>query len=119
MRGITVTLYAETPGEPNTFGEETFVETPVQVDNVLIAPSSSQEILDATNLYGKIAVYTLAIPKGDTHDWQDKTVEFFGERWRTFGIPLEGLDHLIPLEWNKKVTVERSDGGMPWRQESE
>ena len=59
------------------------------------------------NLTGKKAVYTLAIPKGDTHDWEDKEVKFFGKRWRTFGIPLEGIEQLIPLDWNKKVMVER------------
>ena len=36
MRGITVTLYAETAGEPNAFGEETFTTTPIEVDNVLV-----------------------------------------------------------------------------------
>ncbi|HHJ8372345.1 hypothetical protein [Streptococcus pyogenes] len=52
-------------------------------------------------------VYTLAIPKGDNHDWGDKEVRFFGEKWRTVGLALEGIEELIPLEWNKKVMVER------------
>ena len=107
MRGITVTLYAETAGEPNAFGEETFTTTPIEVDNVLVAPSTAQEVLEADNLYGKKAVYTLGIPKGDTNDWADKRVDFFGESWQTFGIPLEGIESLIPLGWNKKVTVMR------------
>ena len=107
MRGITVTLYAETPGVPNEFGEETFTTTPIEVENVLVAPSTAQEVLEADNLYGKKAVYTLGIPKGDTNDWSDKRVDFFGESWQTFGIPLEGIESLIPLGWNKKVTVMR------------
>ena len=78
-----------------------------QVDNVLIAPSSSNEVLSANDLYGKKAVYTLAIPKDDTHNWEDCEVVFFGRTWRTFGIPLEGIPELIPLKWNKKVMVER------------
>jgi len=49
----------------------------------------------------------LAIPKGDTNIWEDQEVRFFGERFRVFGKPLQGIDDLIPLEWNKKVTVER------------
>ena len=32
--------------------------------------------------------------------------EFFGRRWKTIGMPIQGLDHLIPLRWNKKVRVE-------------
>lgn len=107
MKGITVTLYAETPGEPNAFGEETFTTTPIEVDNVLVAPATTQEILDSVNLYGKKAVYTLGIPKGDANDWTDKTVEFFGERWQTFGIPEEGIEALVPTAWHKKVQVMR------------
>ena len=107
MKGITVTLYKVTQTGTNEFGEPTYAETPVNVDNVLVAPASETEILSATNLYGKKAVYTMAIPKGDANDWMDRKVSFFGETFRVFGIPQEGIDYLIPLAWNKKVTVER------------
>lgn len=106
-QGITVTLYEETRIGEDAFNQAIFKDTPVEVENVLVTPSSQSEILDSVNLYGKKAVYTLAIPKGDTHDWEDRRVDFFGERWRVFGIPSEGIDGLIPLDWNKKVTVER------------
>lgn len=106
-QGITVTLYEVTETGVDAFNQSVFKETPVEVSNVLVTPSSQSEILDSVNLYGKKAVYTLAIPKGDTHDWEDRRVDFFGERWRVFGIPSEGIDGLIPLDWNKKVTVER------------
>ena len=46
------------------------------------------------------------IPKGDTHNWEDAEIEFFGERWRSVGMTTQGLEHMIPLEWNKKVLVE-------------
>ena len=59
------------------------------------------------NLHGKRAVYTLAIPKGDSNTWEDTTVEFWGSKWKTIGIPLEGIEENIPLNWNKKVLVER------------
>lgn len=77
------------------------------IENVLVAPSSSDDILSATDLTGKKAVYTLGIPKGDTHDWSDQIVEFFGKKWHTIGFPLEGIEANIPLAWNKKVMVER------------
>lgn len=105
--GITVTLYEVVQTGEDAFNQAIYKETPVEVDNVLVTPSSASEILDTVNLYGKKAVYTLAIPKGDTHDWEDRRVDFFGKSWRVFGIPSEGIDDLIPLDWNKKVTVER------------
>ena len=106
IKGITITLYEQVKTGEDGFGKPIYEETPVQVDNVLVSPTSSQEILDAINLYGKKAVYTMAIPKGDTHDWKDKRVSFFGQDFRVFGIPLEGIECDIPLDWNKKVTVE-------------
>ena len=105
--GITVTLYSAVQTGETSFGEPIYTETPVQVDNVLVSPSSQTEILETVNLYGKKAVYTLAIPKGDTHVWMDRKVSFFGEDWHVFGIPSQGIEDLIPLDWNLKVTVEK------------
>ena len=106
-RGITVTLYEVTQTGTDDFGEPVYTETPTDVENVLVSPSTSQEILDTVNLYGRKAVYTLGIPKGDSHDWENRRVDFFGERWRVFGVPTKGIEELIPLDWNAKVTVER------------
>ena len=106
-RGITVTLYEVTQTGTDDFGEPVHTETPTDVENVLVSPSTSQEILDTVNLYGRKAVYTLGIPKGDSHDWENRRVDFFGERWRVFGVPTKGIEELIPLDWNTKVTVER------------
>lgn len=107
IKGITVTLYDKTATSTDAFGDPVYTETPQNVDDVLVYPSTSTEILETTNLYGKKAVYTLAIPKGDTHDWTDRKVSFFGEDWHTFGIPTQGIEANIPLRWNMKVMVER------------
>ena len=77
------------------------------VENVLVSPATSDDIVATQDLTGKKTVYTLAIPKGDTHDWIDAKVRFFGQTWKTFGFPLEGIEENIPLVWNKKVMVER------------
>ena len=107
IKGITVTLYEKQKTGEDAFGAPIYEETAVEVPNVLVSPAGSQEIQDAINLYGKKAIYTMAIPKGDEHDWEEKRVSFFGEDFRTFGIPLVGIECDIPLDWNKKVTVER------------
>lgn len=107
LRGITITLYEKTQTGTDAFNRPVYTETVVSVDNVLVAPASTSETLDTVNLTGKKAVYTLGIPKGDTHDWKDKKVEFFGETFKTFGEPLKGIEAMIPLDWNTKVQVER------------
>lgn len=107
LKGITIVLYEKNKIGEDEFSGPVYEETAVKIENVLVSPSSSTDIVDNLNIYGKKAVYTLAIPKGDTHNWEDVTVEFFGEKWKTFGFPIEGIEHLIPLDWNKKVMVER------------
>ena len=74
---------------------------------MLVGEPSAEDIVNEMQLYGKRIAYTLAIPKGDTHDWNDVTVGFFGQKWRTYGGVTQGIEAMIPLTWNKKVKVER------------
>jgi len=106
MQGINIILYDKQKTGEDAFGHPVYAETPVTVENVLVGEPTSDEVTDALNLYGKHVAYTLAIPKGDENTWTDRTVEFFGEKFRVIGHPTQGLDHLIPLAWNKKVRVE-------------
>lgn len=107
LKGITVTLVSEAVISKDPFGKEIVEESEIDVENVLVAPASSDDVTNQLNLDGKKIEYTLAIPKNDTNDWVDKKVRFFGQTWHTVGIPLEGISELIPLDWNRKVTVER------------
>lgn len=107
MRGITITLYEETVTGYDPLGAPIIEETAVPVDNVLVSPTSSDDLVTEQSLYGKTSVYTLGIPKGDDHDWRNKKVEFFGKLFRTFDDPVKGIEELIPLSWNTKVKVER------------
>lgn len=107
IKGLTVILINKIENGKDPFGAPIYEDAEIEVDNVLISPTTSDDIVNQLTITGKKAVYTLAIPKGDTNVWVDQEVRFFGERWRVFGIPLQGIDHLIPLDWNKKVMVER------------
>lgn len=79
IKGTSITLYTANSTET--------------VDNVLIGEPNA-------------GGYTLGIPKGDTHDWTDRKIGFFGEVWRTVGTPVQGIEANIPLCWHKKVRVE-------------
>lgn len=112
MRGITVILYERTQSGTDELNHPVYTETAVAVDNVLVAPADSMEVLQPTSLEGRRGEYQLAIPKGDTHDWSSgMKVSFFGKDWRIIDIPEEGIEWLIPLSWNKKVRVERYEQG--------
>ena len=107
IKGITVIVKKKVRIGTDRFNHAIYDFENESVENVLVAPSSSDDVVSAQDLYGKKAVYTLAIPKGDAHNWEDTIVEFFGKQWKTFGFPLEGIEENIPLDWNKKVMVER------------
>lgn len=107
IQGITVLLYEPTQTGTDSFNHPVYTEQPVAVENVLVCPVGTDDLTDETQLYGKKAEYELCIPKGDTHDWQDKRVEFFGQMWRTFGLPLKWIKENVPLDWNMKIKVER------------
>jgi len=110
IKGIPVTLYERTQSGTDAFNRPTYTETPVVVENVLVAPVSDDEMIQTLNLTGRRARYQLGIPKGDTHDWENNRVSFFGADWRVIGHPTEGIDEMIPLQWNKKVKVESITG---------
>lgn len=107
IRGTDVLLYTRTKVGEDDFHAPIYRETPVIVHNVLIGEPDTGDVLGELQLTGKRLAYVLAIPKGDTHDWDDVVVEFFGRRWRTYGGVTEGIEELLPLAWNKKVKVER------------
>lgn len=107
IRGIKVILYDKKQIGTDGFGSPVYEETPKEVENVLVAPASATDIAESVSLHGKKAVYTLAIPKGDSNEWEDRTIDFFGEKWKSFGFVTQGIDEMIPLSWNKKVMVER------------
>ena len=89
------------------FGAPINAEVEINVQNVIVAPISTEDAAKVLDLSGRRAAYWLGIPKGDTNKWENREVRFFGRRWRTIGIPIEGIEEMIPLDWNKKVMVER------------
>lgn len=107
IKGIPVVLINKVQTGVDGFNHPTYTEQRITVNNVLVAPSESEDVISQLNLTGKKAIYTLGIPKGDTNVWEDQDVEFFGERFHVFTIQTKGIESMIPLEWNGKVMVER------------
>lgn len=85
-------------------GTEVELVTPAgteTVENVLIGSPSSGNCCGET-----VAEFVLGIPKGDTHDWLDRKVRFFGREFRTIGYPEQGIEANIPLAWGMNVHVQ-------------
>ena len=107
IHGITIILHEKVTRGTDPFGREIEEEIEREVDNVLVGLPTADDIIHNQELYGKKAVYILGIPKGCPFEWEDKCVSFFGKKWRTFGPEIQGIEDLVPLEWNKKIMVER------------
>lgn len=105
IKGTPIKLLVTTQTGIDPFHKPIFNEEWVTIDNVLIGEPNTDDVINEMNLSGKRIAYTLAIPKGDTNDWTNKQVQFFGQTFKTVGIPTQGIDENIPLLWNKKVKV--------------
>ena len=112
LKGITIILYEKTQTGTDEFNEPVFQEEPVEVKNVLVGLPKDDEILASSDLKGKKLVYTLGIPKGDTHEWEDRRVELLDPFpvpgiYRTVGPLIGGIEAMIPGPWHKQIKVEK------------
>lgn len=107
IHGITVSLCERTQTGMDAFNRPVYsiIETPV--DNVLVYPATAEDVVSELSLSGKHLEYYLCVPKGDTHDWIDHDVKFFGQTWRVYGFPEEWIDANNPSIWNKRYKCER------------
>lgn len=107
IKGMQVILLEPTQTDTDPFGKPIINEVEITVDNVLVGQPTTEDMATITDLTGKKASYVLGIPKGDTHEWKDRKVIFFGHTWHTLGFVIEGIEENIPLAWHKKIMVER------------
>lgn len=130
--GATVTVYPRIWDKRDGFGNviEAY-STPADVDNVLIAPGTAQD-LDDTRPEGVRVALTLHFPKGwasaigatttttTTTTGPDAPVTLRGAKvtlygayagtYRVVGDPKPYMDGLTPTQWNMPVEVEAYDG---------
>lgn len=107
IHGIEITLIDKVEAYKDDFNNPVYEDKEIKVQDVIVAQPVSDDVVNALSLYGKRTEYILGIPKGDTHEWEDREVIIFGKRYRTFGHIIEGIEDLVPLRWHKKIRVER------------
>lgn len=107
IKGITVILLEETEIGRDAFNAPIIETAEIPVENVLVYPSESGDVISDRQLEGRHVVYDLCIPKGDTHDWENKVVRIRGVDYKTFGMVKEYIPENVPLAWNKQVRCER------------
>lgn len=108
MKTVDVLLINEVDtGQRDKTNRPVMADVETLVPGCLYAPVSAEDVINTLNLTGKKAVYQIAIPKGDTNDWENAKVRFNGQTYQTIGVPDEGIEENIPLKWNRKIKVEK------------
>lgn len=106
LHGITVKLHVKHQTGTDELNNPVFETTVETVENVLVGTPTDSDIAESDSLTAGKENYVLGIPKTDNHNWEDTIVEFRGEKYRTIGKPVKGIDDLVPMEWNLRVRVE-------------
>lgn len=109
LSGVPVVLYVKEQTGVDAFNRAVFAETPVTVNNVLIQPleRTTDVPTESTDITGEKTSYILGIPKTDNHDWKNCRVDFWGESYQTESGEWQGIDHLVPGDWNRKILCRR------------
>lgn len=106
LRGISVELQKLEEVGRDAFNHPIYSESWIEVQNVLVSPSASVDQTDTTNLTGDMSTYMLCVPKGDQNEWKNRLVRFWGKTWETDGEPREYIEDMLPLSWNKQISVK-------------
>ena len=109
VKGLTVTLYEKTELSVDDFGQKTYTEEPVEVNNVFIQPVADDGITSNLEIAGTHNAYVLHIPKGDAHKWEDSIVylpEPYNLKVKTYTSGMIYRNDLVPLDWNKQIKAE-------------
>lgn len=108
---IPVTLYEEVQTGVDALNHPTVEKYPVIVEGCLVAPIANDAPVTATQLETRHEAYTIAIPKGDAHNWIEKDVIFVlaGNmiRAKTYGSVRVGIEELVPTMWHGQINCER------------
>lgn len=109
IKGITVQLIERVQVGYDEFKAPAYIDAtePTPVENVLVTPATADQIVTDLQLYGRRLAYELSIPKGDAHEWENRPVIIWGQRFHSFGPVYQWIDANVPGPWNKKVKVER------------
>lgn len=110
LHGIDIQIIVKVQSGTDEFNQPVFTEIPETVHNVLVGQPTADEVTETYNLTQKKVEYVIAIPKGDTHNWENTKVILpspFSATFYTVGYATAGIENLIPLPWNKKVKLVR------------
>lgn len=109
VKGLTVVLHEKVEAGADDYGQTTYTENLVAVDNVFIQNVSDDAIVSNIDVAGKHNSFVLHIPIGDNHKWEDSLVDLpapYNITVKTYASGMIFREDLVPLEWNKQIKAE-------------
>lgn len=113
LNGVDVTVSTPIYGEPDRLGNPSITYSePVTVRNVLVAPSTTND-MEAARPEGVTVALTLHFPRTFSGSLRGCRVELpapYLGTYRVIGDPRPYMDANCPTAWNMPVEVEAADG---------
>lgn len=104
---ISVKLYEKVIEGVDDFGVPTHSEHAVIINECLVAIGLHNQLTDNNTTQVALDSFTIAIPKGDNHEWRNSIVEFnlggVDFKCKTYGDYLLGYEDAMPLMWHKQI----------------
>lgn len=110
ISGTSVTVLRRVLSSRDEMGEPVFATSTETVGNVLVTPSSTDEMDETNRAFGVTCELTLHFPKSYTASLDGCAVEVSGVEYRVLGDPQPYMPENTPTPWNRPVKVARADG---------
>lgn len=112
MKTITLEFKKRVPtGAKNKLNDPVYTEETFEISGCLIAPTVEPlDRVESSALDRDIAIVRLHLPKTDSRDVSNCSVDFDGQTWRIVGKPVKFMDGNTPTEWNRYVRAEAVNG---------
>ncbi|MBQ9002192.1 MAG: hypothetical protein IJ087_10095 [Eggerthellaceae bacterium] len=110
ISGMSVSVLRRVMSGRDEMGEPVFATSTETVGNVLVAPSSTDEMDETNRAFGVTCELTLHFPKSYTASLEGCAVEVRGVEYRVLGDPQPYMPENTPTPWNRSVKVARADG---------
>ena len=109
IAGETVTVRTPTVGYDEHM-EEVVTWDEATVENVVVTPGATSDVLDSTRPDGTRVAFTLGFPKSFTAPLRGCRVLVRGVECAVIGDPQPYTPRNVPGAWNYTAEVERVDG---------
>lgn len=105
FKGMQVKVLRQVKGEPDEMGEPTLTWKPETVDNVLMHPSTTDD-LEASRPDGVQIDVTFHFPKTYTASLRGCRIQVGEHEYRVVGDPQPYMEQNTPGSWNRTVGAE-------------